>query len=122
MEASRKQRESERRAALNQTLCREVNERRTARPQDLVGRIDFVCECSDVTCREEVSLTIEEYEFIRKNARRFVVRLGHEESDHLLVEEPGRFAVVEKFGRAGDVVAHLDPRGLERRSSRHRTR
>jgi hypothetical protein len=120
MGATRKQQEFERRAALNQSLCREVNERRIARAHDLFGRTDFVCECADVTCREEVSLTTDEYEFIRKNARRFVVRLGHvdQENDLLLVEEPGRFAVVEKFGPAGDVVAHLDPRGLERRSSR----
>jgi hypothetical protein len=110
---------SERRAALNQTLCREVNERRTARVEDPSGRVDFVCECSDIECRGEVSLTIDEYEFIRRNARRFVVTLGHidRESERLLVVEPGRFAVIEKFGPAGDVVAHLDPRRLARRST-----
>jgi hypothetical protein len=124
MGTSRRQPESERRAALNQTLCREVNERHTARREDSSGRVEFVCECSDVRCREEVSLTIEEYEFIRKNARRFVVKPGHvdEESERLLVLEPGRFVVVEKFGRAGDVVAHLDPRSLDRRSTRLGTR
>ncbi len=121
--ASRRQPESERRAALNQTLCREVNERRTARAENPSTRIDFVCECSDVECRAEVSLTIDEYEFIRMNGRRFVVRLGHidHESERLLIEEPGRFAVVEKFGPAGDVVAHLDPRSLGRRSTRRTT-
>jgi hypothetical protein len=100
-----------------------VNERRRARPQNPAGRVDFVCECSEVECRAEVSLTIDEYEFIRRNGRRFVVRLGHidEESERLLVEEPGRFAVVEKFGPTGDVVAHFDPRSVRRRSTRRAT-
>jgi hypothetical protein len=35
----------------------------------------------------------------------------------VLMEEPGRFQVVEKFGPGGDVIAHLDPRGLNRRRS-----
>jgi hypothetical protein len=124
MGAGSKQQESERRAALNQALCREVNERRAAHAANLSDRVGFVCECSDIACRDEVSLTSEEYEFIRRNAKRFVVGLGHvdEEGDRLLVEEPGRFAVVEKFGPAGDVVAHLDPRGLGRRSGPRRTR
>jgi hypothetical protein len=91
--------------------------------QNPAGRVDFVCECSEVECRAEVSLTIDEYEFIRRNGRRFVVRLGHidEESERLLVEEPGRFAVVEKFGPTGDVVAHFDPRSVRRRSTRRAT-
>jgi hypothetical protein len=48
-----------------------------------------------------------------------VVTLGHanHETERVLMEEPGRFQVVEKFGPSGDVVAHLDPRGLNRRPS-----
>jgi len=32
----------------------------------------------------------------------------------VLIEEPGRFAVVEKFGPASEVVAHFDPRDPRR--------
>jgi hypothetical protein len=41
--------------------------------------------------------------------RRFSVRM---------MEEPGRFLVLEKFGPAEEVVAHLDPRGPTRRRTR----
>ena len=122
MTANGKEQERERQAALKQALRREVNERR---PESGEGAevVRFVCECSDPACGERVLLTIDEYEFIRKNGRRFVVRLGHidPESERLLVEEPGRFAVVEKFGPARDVVAHLEPRSLGRRSTRGTT-
>jgi hypothetical protein len=48
---------------------------------------------------------------------RLVVRLGHadHETERVVMEEPGRFQVVEKFGPAGDMIAHLDPRGVNRR-------
>jgi hypothetical protein len=109
----------ERQAALNQALRREVNERR---PESGEGAevVRFVCECSDAACEERVLLTIDEYEFIRRVPIRLVVRPGHvhHESERVLMEEPGRFLVVEKFGPAGEVVAHLDPRGPTRRRSR----
>jgi hypothetical protein len=103
--------ERERRAALNQALRREVNERRPADgPEGSV--VELVCECSDPSCEEALLLSGDEYEFIRRVPIRLVMRPDHVhlESERVLVEEPGRFAVVEKFGPAGDVVAHLDPR------------
>jgi hypothetical protein len=50
---------------------------------------------------------------------RLVVKLCHadHETERVLMEEPGRFQVVEKFGPGGDVIAHLDPRGLNRKRS-----
>jgi hypothetical protein len=42
----------------------------------------------------------------------------HHESERVLMEEPGRFLVIEKFGPAGEVMAHLDPRGPTRRRTR----
>ena len=108
----------ERQAALNQALRREVNERRTENGED-AEVVQFVCECSDPACEELVSLTIDEYEFIRHVPIRLVVRPGHmhHETERVLVEEPGRFLIIEKFGPAGDVIAHLDPRGPERERS-----
>ncbi len=112
--------ERERQAALSQALRREVNERRAAhREED--GLVELVCECSDPTCEEVVCLSGDEYEFIRRVPVRLVVRPNHvqAESERVLIEEPGRFVVVEKFGPTGDVVAHVDPRSrrLARRAA-----
>jgi hypothetical protein len=108
---------SARQAALNQALSRDVNELRLERSEE--AEIEFVCECSDPSCEDVVSLTIGECEFIRRVPTRLVVKLGHadHETERVLMEEPGRFQVVEKFGPGGDVIAHLDPRGLNRRRS-----
>lgn len=119
MGANGENQERERRAALNQALRREVNEQRPQSGED-TEVVGFVCECSDPACEELVSLTIDEYEFIRRIPIRLVVRPGHvrHESERVLMEEPGRFLVVEKFGPAGEVIAHLDPRGPTRRRTR----
>jgi hypothetical protein len=111
--------ERERQAALNQALRREVNEQRH-QGGDHAEVVGFVCECSDPACEELVSLTIDEYEFTRRIPIRLVVRPGHvhHESERVLMEEPGRFLVVEKLGPAADVIAHLDPRGPTRRRTR----
>jgi hypothetical protein len=116
--ANEEQLDRERQAALNQALRREVNERRTEAGED-ADVVQFVCECSDPACEELVSLTIDEYEFIRNVPIRLVVRPGHmhHETERVLVEEPGRFLIIEKFGPAGDVIAHLDPRGPMRERS-----
>jgi hypothetical protein len=117
--ANGEKQEREREVVLNQALRREANERR---PENGEGAevVRFVCECSDPACQERVSLTIDEYEFVRRVPIRLVVRPGHvhHQSERVLMEEPGRFLVVEKFGPAGEVVAHLDPRGPTRRRSR----
>lgn len=123
MRANEEELEHERQAALNQALRREVNERRTE-SGDGARVVEFACECSDPACEELVSLTIDEYEFIRHVPIRLVIRPGHlhPETERVVVEEPGRFLIVEKFGPAGDVIAHLDPRGPTRgRSARKRS-
>jgi hypothetical protein len=98
-----------RQAALTAALREEVDEPRL----EAVGgeRTDFLCECSDPACRELVSITLDECEFVRKVPSRLVVRVGHVdyESERVLMEEPGRFQVVERFGSSDDVVAHLAP-------------
>ena len=76
MGANGEKQERERQGALNQALRREVNERRTQSGED-AEVVRFVCECSDPACEELVSLTIDEYEFIRRIPIRLVVRPGH---------------------------------------------
>jgi hypothetical protein len=105
----------ERQAALQQALRREVNERRWADCME-AEVVELVCECSDPSCHEVLVLSRDEYDFIRRVPIRLIVRPAHVrlESERVLIEEPGRFAVVEKFGPAREVVAHLDPRGPRR--------
>lgn len=103
------------RAAHNQSLFREVNER-------LQGLADtfqfvaqqsgnFVCECADTSCIEQLNLTLAEYEALRAVPNRFAVRPGHVYPD---VEQPvtqnDRFMVVEKLERAARVATERDPR------------
>jgi hypothetical protein len=86
--ANGEKQECERQAALNQALRREVNEQRPQGGED-AEVVGFVCECSDPACQELVSLTIDEYEFIRRIPIRLVVRLGHvhHESERVLMED-----------------------------------
>jgi hypothetical protein len=99
----------ERQVGLTAALRREVNERRLEGVEG--ARMDFLCECSDPTCRELVSISLDECEFVRRVPNRLVVKVGHAdyESERVLMEEPGRFQVVERFGSSDDVVAHLAP-------------
>lgn len=101
--------EFERQAALSKALRQEMNERRLEGVQE--ARLDFLCECLDPGCRELVSITLDECEFVRKVPNRLVIRVGHADysSERVLMEEPGRFQVVERFESADDVVAHLAP-------------
>jgi hypothetical protein len=77
----------------------------------LEGQQEFVCECADMTCTERMLLTIEEYEQVRSNPRRFVIVPGHEISGvEDVVEEHRDYIVVEKFGAGGEVAEREDPR------------
>lgn len=122
MEPNRREQEREREAALNQALRRDVNERLLESAGG--GAIELICECSDPRCREVVSLTADECEFVRQVPNRLVVKVGHThpESERVLIEEPGRFQVLEKFGPGEDVVAHLDPRARKALGARRRAR
>ena len=67
------------------------------------GDVTLACECSDPSCREIISLTVEEIDFIRKVPGRLVVSPGHgdPEAERVVMEEPDRFEVVEPFGTGG---------------------
>jgi hypothetical protein len=77
---------------------------------DRQQQIPFICECSDLRCTEIIILTLEEYEQVRGNERRFVHAVGHEESVAgavKTVERHPRFVVVEKINRAGEISEDL---------------
>jgi hypothetical protein len=97
-------------AASNQALCREVNERIEALAET-VGDLRLLCECADLECTEILSLSVAEYEHIRSSSVRFPIAIGHEAPEvENVVLLHDRYAVVEKRGKAAEVSAKLDPR------------
>ena len=98
----------------NESLFREVNERIAELNQtfQIEGRSEFLCECSREECREPVSISLEEYEAVRRDSTRFFVLPGHEdESVERVIERSDRYVVVEKVGDAAEEADELDPRG-----------
>jgi hypothetical protein len=98
------------RAARNENLFREVNER----IEDLAASAaytQFICECDDDTCDQRVSMTVQEYEHVRAEGNRFFVVPGHDGKDvDQVVESTDRYFVVRKIGVGAEVAERLDPR------------
>jgi hypothetical protein len=101
-------------AARNQGLFREVNERLREMAEafsELTGAASFTCECADITCVEQMSLSLDEYEAVRAHANHFVVLPGHVYADvERVVSENGGFVIVEKLGEAAAIAVSHDPR------------
>jgi 5-bromo-4-chloroindolyl phosphate hydrolysis protein len=102
------------RAARNQSLFREVNERLedlATTFQEIAGTTMFACECADLRCVEKVELSLDEYEGVRSDPNQFVVLKGHVYHDvENVLRETDRFVVVAKVGEAAKVAAEADPR------------
>ena len=102
------------RAARNQALFREVNERleKLAKAfQDVAQPARFACECANVACVEQMALTIDEYEALRAHPNRFAVLPRHVLPDvERVVAENERYVVVEKLGKAAEIAIEADPR------------
>jgi hypothetical protein len=97
----------------NESLFREVNERIAEVNEgfEVAGQADFLCECGRNQCLETVQLSRPEYEAVRAEGDRFVVRPGHEvESVERILERHETYFVVEKVGGAGDESEARDPR------------
>jgi hypothetical protein len=109
--------EEQRRAAHNQALFREVNERIEQVTNDRfrdVSYAEWLCECADETCSERLSMTLAEYEALRRHPNRFAVVPDQEHvfpEVETIVEETDRYWVVAKTGAAEPVAIALDPRG-----------
>lgn len=98
------------RAARNESLLREVNERVNEFSRT-TSFVPFLCECSDLECRERIPLTKAEYELVRGGPAYFAVRADHVSREvERVIEERSRFTLVEKTGAGGAVAAELDPR------------
>jgi hypothetical protein len=93
------------RAARNQSLFRNVNERIEEVNEAfrlVLEDAEFVCECADDDCMDRIPLTVDEYADVRRVSTQFVVKPGHVyPSFEQVVNENGTHVVVEKFGVAG---------------------
>jgi hypothetical protein len=105
------------RAARNQSLFREINERiedLNDAFSDLTQTGEWVCECANETCIERVEMSAAEYEAIRAQPRCFFVAPGDEHvwpDVETVVDRRARYWTVEKFGVGGKLAERTDPRG-----------
>jgi hypothetical protein len=103
----------EERLAKNEVIFRTVNEAIEQKALQMGGldEYQFICECSAAECFERISLTLRQYEHIRREGVRFVVTPGHEDVEvELVVDKTGAYWIVEKDGTAGIVAEFADPR------------
>jgi hypothetical protein len=102
------------RAAKNEVVLRDLNERLKAYPASVNQRFsEWVCECADMTCAKSVELSIEEYEMIRAEPTRFVIAPGAEHVNpeiERVVQRETRYWVVEKIGVGAEISEKFDPR------------
>jgi hypothetical protein len=107
------------RAAKNESLFREINER----VEDLNADFDafaalappeWVCECSDLQCTEQVAMSVADYEHVRENGTHFLVAVGHERAGvDRIIESGDAYTVVRKVGVAGEIAKRRDPRAAD---------
>lgn len=83
--------------SLNRRLEERVEEVRAEDDEDLTAPIGFFCECSDIACRERISMRPDRYDAIHRDAALFVVAPGHEiEAIETVTESRDGYAVVRK--------------------------
>lgn len=102
------------RIANNESRFRDINESLRRDLAKLPGQPDavpFVCECGLSSCAGTIEITVDEYEAIRANPRRFIVLAGHEIPDvEHVVTSTRVYTVVEKKPEVGPLVDATDPR------------
>jgi hypothetical protein len=109
-------RDRQARAARNQSLFREVNER----VKDVNDNFhaftsvsDWVCECANDTCVERIKMATQEYEHVRAHPAWFFVVPSNEHvwpDAERVIERHDNYWVVEKIELAAEIAAKQDPR------------
>jgi hypothetical protein len=90
------------RAAANEALLREVNDRIEDVGQQLRvlpdgERLDFRCECGQSDCTAMISMSVSEYGHVRSDNDRFAVTPGHEDERlERVVERREGYLIVDK--------------------------
>ena len=103
------------RVGRNEVVFREVNERLRELGEgfSMVSEgAEFICECANEACVEHVTMTLDEYEGIRSDSKRFFVIKGHELPEfEKVVSETDSYLVVEKLpGGPAGIAIRDDPR------------
>jgi hypothetical protein len=104
----------EERLALNEAANRAINE---VREPDGAGSghetFTAVCECAEPVCDRTFEVTVDEYERVRDDPRRFMVVEEHVQPDiEDVVERRDAYVVVLKGeGAAAEIAIQEDPRG-----------
>lgn len=104
--------ERELRRGRNEVLFREVNEQiAQLGERHRADRLEIVCECSNATCSEPISISIAEYEEARSDPLTFIVRVGHvDPTVERAIAQYGDHVFVQKVGDAAVAAAATDPR------------
>ncbi len=100
-------------AGANEALFRQINEaiERGQWPGEELSAVGFRCECARLGCTDIISLSVDDYQRVRANPRRFVIADGHEvPAAETVVERRSGYLVVEKRDAAGEVAEATDPR------------
>jgi hypothetical protein len=103
--------EREDRAARNQSMFRQINERLTRDDPlgGMTGSHVITCECADPACVQALAISAAEYEAMRREPRRFAVHPDHVYPDvERVVSRSRTFSVVQKIGQAGEVAESLE--------------
>jgi hypothetical protein len=99
----------------NESVFRDVNERLREIGEGfslVTERAEFICECGNSTCVEQIGMPLAEYERVRSDPKWFLLAKGHEELDYeRIVREGDSWFVVEKqTGGAAGLAISKDPR------------
>jgi hypothetical protein len=105
------------RAAKNQSVFRDVNERIEEISEGLglsASELDFIGECAHESCTEDIAMTHAEYEAIRCVPTPFAVKPGHGVAGvEEIVDSKEGYVVVAKLGVGGETTMKLDPRSRD---------
>lgn len=107
------------RAARNQSLYREVNEKIEGLNEAFSEALDagstWVCECASTDCTEPMEMTLGEYEQLRAHPNRFAVLPAHVYAEvERVVDERDGYVIVEKLGAGRSYAIEHDPRARAR--------
>jgi hypothetical protein len=97
----------EEKVARNERLFQEVN-RQIEKLEESLGqpeRLTILCECSKKHCLDTLDVEPAVYQRVRSRPLLFFVVPGHEDLEvERVVEQTRTFLVVEKVGRAAEVI------------------
>lgn len=99
--------------ARNEAFFRAVNEGIAEASERFESEeAEFLCECGDPDCTHRIEVPLDEYENVRSDPTRFLIRHGHVAPEvEEVVRRRRRYSVVEKVDRvAAAIVRRLNPR------------